>query len=381
MLSEKLLLILTSTVVIITVIISLVSIYGQPRRAVAAANNDNGAAGNNEINYPHHLTLQDFERIISTETSTDFGFTSSLLTDDVALGTQVESTWNDAIFYEWTKALDGTASSQKYPYILCHKGPEMSGYKRRLALVSAIESIEPGDSDGSEIYLHTLYNKDDSLCVFAHLHASVAIKLLGVEYIVQPVLASSKMIKDSVDAIEKEIDEVLSIDAGGDPNYRPITIHMGLCPGVKLDNTDNEVESSFQETGGDLEGVGGYISEAITNKLLGGNGAAEGLTSTGSSSAASASFLPLSQEIYLTSEAHSDQTTPSRAEMWSTLLDSYQLSGRCDKAYNTGLKWKVGFQASRLDLFPSQMEVEYNISGEMEIDRGCGLVLCKFEVT
>ncbi|KAK1734087.1 subtilase family serine peptidase [Skeletonema marinoi] len=97
-------------------------------------------------------------------------------------------------------------------------------------------------------------------------------------------------------------------------------------------------------------------------------------SSTVTSSSTSSSFLPLSQQVYLTSEAYIGQKTSSRAEMWSNLLEENQSSGRCDGTYKTGLKWN-GSQTARPDLFPSHMQVEYSNSGEMETALGCALVL------
>eukprot|EP00984_Skeletonema_dohrnii_P003870 scaffold1334_cov114-Skeletonema_dohrnii-CCMP3373.AAC.4 len=316
------------------------------------------------MEYPRHLTFQQLQLLVATETISDFGYTSSLSNDDDLLDAQVESTWNNAVLHEWTKALNG--ETQKYPYILCHSGENMSGYERRLALTSTIKSIQ----QDSEIYIRTLYNKDDSFCAFGHLYASVAINIVGDEYVVQPVLPSLKMIKGLIDAMKEEISDVLS-DSGTNTadNYRKITIDMDLCPGVDVDK-NGKGGSSFQEAEAeeDLEEMRmGDIMEAITNMLLSVD--AESSTVTSSSS-----FLPLSQQVYLTSEAYIGQTTSSRAEMWSNLLEVYHSSGRCDGTYKRGLKWN-GSQTARPDLFPSHMQVEYSNSGEMETALGCALVL------
>eukprot|EP00985_Skeletonema_marinoi_P034278 scaffold43603_cov256-Skeletonema_marinoi.AAC.1 len=131
--------------------------------------------------------------------------------------------------------------------------------------------------------------------------------------------------------------------------------------------------SSFQEAEAEedleLEGMGD-IMEAITNMLL----SVDAESSTVTSSSTSSSFLPLSQQVYLTSEAYIGQTTSSRAEMWSNLLEENQSSGRCDGTYKRGRKWN-GSQTARPDLFPSHMQVEYSNSGEMETALGCALVL------
>mmetsp|Transcript_23026 Transcript_23026/g.34349 ORF Transcript_23026/g.34349 Transcript_23026/m.34349 type:complete len:119 (+) Transcript_23026:148-504(+) len=116
----KTILLLLYSIVSLAIIISLACIYGQ--------NGNHGQATNNadfhekKMEYPRHLTFQQLELLVATETKTDFGYTSSLSKDDDLLDVQVESTWNDAILYEWTMALNGETSSQKqkYPYILCH---------------------------------------------------------------------------------------------------------------------------------------------------------------------------------------------------------------------------------------------------------------------
>ena len=367
----KTVLLLLSSIVSLAIIISLAYTYGRSSRSQATNSAD---FHEKKMKYPRHLTFQQLELLVATEAITDFGYTSSLSKDDDLLDVQVESTWNDAILYEWTKALNGeTSSSQKYPYILCHSGENMSGYERRLALTSTIKSIQ----QDSKIYLRTLYNKDDSFCAFGHLYASVAINIVRDEYVVQPVLPSLKMIKGLIDAMKEEISDVLS-DSGTNTagNYRKITIDMDLCPGVDVDKNGSGMGkggSSFQEAEAEedleLEGMGD-IMEAITNMLL----SVDAESSTVTSSSTSSSFLPLSQQVYLTSEAYIGQTTSSRAEMWSNLLEENQSSGRCDGTYKRGLKWN-GSQTARPDLFPSHMQVEYSNSGEMETALGCALVL------
>mmetsp|Transcript_11939 Transcript_11939/g.24051 ORF Transcript_11939/g.24051 Transcript_11939/m.24051 type:complete len:956 (+) Transcript_11939:25-2892(+) len=338
---------------------------------------------------PTHLTLDELELLLDSETATEFKTSSSedLLSD--------EFTWEEANRYEWIKALNAekSALSQKYPYLLCHTGANMSGWQRRLAIAKAINETVAEE----EIYLHTLHNDDDYLCVYGQLLASVAMTLTEDVFVVQPVMASLKMIKGAVEGMTEEYAKALS-DASGE-GYFP-KVDMGLCPGVALmeegndDTANGEGEQSYFEYLQQINGMGASnsaigdegenldgvedITEAITNLLL-----SESLTTNSSETA----VLPLSQEFYTTSQAYVDYLNSStnsttgdneeqseRAQFWGDLLDEFQTSGICDETYKTRLTWKI-YRSTQPTRASSQMQVVYNNTGETETDSGCALVL------
>jgi len=340
-------------------------------------------------NIPTHLTLAELELLLDSETATEFKTSSEELLSD-------ESTWEEANRYEWIKALNAekSALSQKYPYLMCHTGANMSGWQRRLAIAKAINETVAEE----EIYLHTLHNDDDYLCVYGQLLASVAMTLTEDVFVVQPVMASLKMIKGAVEGMTEEYAKALS-DASGE-GYFP-KVDMGLCPGVALmeegnddatTNGEGEEQSYFEylqqvngmggsnsavgDEGENLDGVED-ITEAITNLLL-----SESLNSNSSEAA----VLPLSQEFYTTSQAYIDYLNSStnsttgdneqseRAQFWGDLLDEFQTSGICDETYKTRLTWKI-YRSTQPTRASSQMQVVYNNTGETETDSGCALVL------
>lgn len=282
---------------------------------------------------------------------------------------------------------------QKYPYLICHTGEDMSGWQRRLAITTAITNVATSpaiaEEGEGEVYLHTLYNEDDYLCVYGQLMASVAISLTDDVFLVQPVMASLKMIDGSVEGMQEEYAKALG-DATAE-EYFP-RVDMGLCPGIALMEEEEEEEESAQsyfeylqqvdkdpssnaaigDEGENLDGAED-ITEAITNLLL-----SENLDNN-------TDVLPLSQQFYMTSQAYIDYLNNSandtdgeneeqseRAKMWGDLLDEYQTS--CDETYKTRLTWKI-YRSTQPERSASQMQLVYNNTGQSDTDASCALIL------
>ncbi len=275
----------------------------------------------------------------------------------------------------------------------------MSGWQRRVAITTAITNVATSAAttsteEGGEVYLHTLYNEDDYLCLYGQLMASVAISLTDDVFVVQPVMASLKMIGGSVEGMKEEHANALG-DATAE-GYFP-SVDMGLCPGVALmeekveeEGVEGVEESYFEylqevdsdpssnaaigDEGDNLDGVED-ITEAITDLLL-----SENLRSNNSA------VLPLSQQFYMTSQAYIDYLDNStsydddgdnvdqseRVKMWGDAMDNYQTS--CDETYRTRLTWKI-YRTTQPERSASQMQVVYNNTGETDTNASCALVL------
>ena len=208
------------------------------------------------VTHPKHFTLDQLAILIDSETETEFA--------------EIESLWNNANTYEWSKALSAEEQQQqqkqqsssstsslqiiKYPYLICHTGINMSGYQRRLAIASSINnsSITNNEEDDAaedtkEMYFHTLYNEDDYLCVYGQLPPSVAINLNddADAIIIQPVLSSLKMMEGVVDGMQTEYELALSDEKTAE-GYFPV-VDMGLCPGVAVAELKKEEDDSGEE--------------------------------------------------------------------------------------------------------------------------------------
>lgn len=376
----------------LSLITALSTILSVAHSQTTANTNTNGEPNNIQQQHPTHLTLDQLNLVLDSETATEFGtFSSQELSDT--------STWNEANRYEWSKGLAAEQSPlnpQKYPYLICHTGENMSGWQRRLAITTAITNVtaspaatEEGE-EGEEVYLHTLYNEDDYLCVYGQLMASVAISLTDDVFLVQPVMASLKMIDGAVEGMKEE--HLKALGDASPEGYFP-RVDMVLCPGVALmeeeEKEQEELQSYFEylqqldkdpssnaaigDEGENLDGAED-ITEAITNLLL-----SENLTNN-------SAVLPLSQQFYMTSQAYIDYLNNStndtdgdnneeqseRAKMWGDVLDEYQTS--CDETYKTRLTWKI-YRSTQPERSASQMQVVYNNTGQTDTDASCALVL------
>lgn len=260
-----------------------------------------------------------------------------------------------------------------------------------MAITTSITNVtaSPAEEEEESVYLHTLYNEDDYLCVYGQLMASVAMTLTDDVFLVQPVLASLKMIDGAVEGMKEEHNKALSYATA--EGYFP-RVDMGLCPGVGLmeeEEMEEEegVQSYFEylqqidkdpssnaaigDEGENLDGAED-ITEAITNLLL-----SENLDNN-------TDVLPLSQQFYMTSQAYIDYLNSTngtdgdnkeqseRAKMWGDALDEYQTS--CDETYKTRLTWKI-YRSSQPERSASQMQLVYNNTGQTDTDASCALVL------
>ena len=245
--------------------------------------------------------------------------------------------WKDAVAHEWKIASRGEQfNDQKYPFVLCHTGDNMSGYSRKLALIDAVNTTE-------EIHLRTLYNSEDYYCVYGQVFASVAAAITGDDLIVQPVIPSLKYMEHSVDALR-------GLKQGAD-----ITIEANLCPGVAMASENNTLYDDMEA-----------MADAIIAKLV---------PTTIAEKLANA----ISDAYYLTSEEYFNSTDSGekmtdRAQLWKELLNDYQESGVCDEVYKSHLEWSLD-RARDAETGSSQVTVKFNNTGNSTQDQGCILTL------
>mmetsp|Transcript_36292 Transcript_36292/g.86501 ORF Transcript_36292/g.86501 Transcript_36292/m.86501 type:complete len:936 (-) Transcript_36292:74-2881(-) len=337
------------------------------------------------------LTLEEIFSMIQSEVEFDF---------DTTEGALVSRLWDASNEFEWEKALgDELLLDRKYPYLLCNtfrkaSGRRISGYERSDMLREEIESHfgeEHGESD-RRYYLRTLYNEEDYYCAYGQLPATVASEIEGEEYIVQPVTASLKMMKGSVDRMQKA--EIFA-----DPAAEP-TLDVLLCPGVAMKGDvmpagDGASEESGETTTITIEDVDSPEGTAETSFILETDEEeipdwmvrdilSELMPTTVASKLASA----MEETVFLLSEAYGNRTSPvaagddpedvaaanSRSKLWKGLVSDYQKSGMCDAVYSSRLSWSV-VRASDPDNDSSVVHVRFNATGASEYDAGCLMTL------
>ena len=247
----------------------------------------------------HHLLANHLSLSIPPYTTTllhhkhhSWQSSSNSASDDPLIQAQKQETatklWNGANLFEWNKAHQAEIErNQKYPYLLCHVGEDMSGYQRLLDLQTILsgdrgegegsnvgKSQEGGDNDLTLEYnldttaaaassalqndtttsnasatsnnsssnsnstkatsspynniLRPLYNEEDFLCVYGQIYASLASNITGSDYIVQPILPALKFMKGSVDSMQNVIDVVNDKSEEDDENYPSLDIHYVL---------------------------------------------------------------------------------------------------------------------------------------------------------
>lgn len=125
-------------------------------------------------------------------------------------------TWqsNMAVNHEWTKASDAELENyQKYPFLLCHTGEDMSGYQRDLALMEAIQLADDTTTANNtnittttqDVLLRPMHNVEEYYCVYTQLFASVAASISGEKFIVMPLVVSLKFMDETVSNIGEEV--------------------------------------------------------------------------------------------------------------------------------------------------------------------------------
>lgn len=245
--------------------------------------------------------------------------------------------WERAVTHEWELAARGEEfNGDKYPYVFCHTGDGMSGYKRKLAIVDAVNTTD-------ELHLRTIYNSDDYYCVYGQAFASVAAAVTGDELIVQPVIPSLKYMEHSVDAMR-------GLKEGAD-----ITIEANLCPGVAMASENNTLYNDMDT-----------MADAIIAKLV-------------PKTLAQKLAVAISDTYYLTSEEYINSTDSTgdmteRAQLWKELLNEYQASGVCNEVYQSRLDWSLD-RARDAETGNSQVTVKFNNTGNSTQDQGCILTL------
>ena len=252
--------------------------------------------------------------------------------------------WDEAVAFEWKKATEDEADNgQKYPYMLCHVGEGMSGYRRKVALAEALGYTEDDEELNS---LRPLYNGDDYLCVYGQVMASAAMGVTGDEFIVQPLTQSMKFMNRFV---ENANEQVGNANLDETEIYIP-TLDVVMCPGVAIDENIT------------IDDISEYVIGTLTRKTI-----------------ASKLAAAISDTYYLTSDAYGNSTlndgdgTSERAQLWKSLIDDYQNSGVCEESYEK-TKW-VLTRANDLNTGLSHIEVEFNNTGKTEQDQACMLTL------
>lgn len=271
--------------------------------------------------------------MLSTEAVKDFEY-------DVDVD-GAEALWKSASDYQWEIAADSEGddgSSSNYPFILCHVGDDLSGNQHIVAIESALGDSEP--------ILRPIFNGKEHLCAFASLEASVAANIEGDDFIVQPMLASMKMMLGSLDRMEKES----KASANGGWVMNP-TMDVVFCPGVWTD--DGNLNDTAKEDGADF-------SQSV-NKLLLAKADVENNSSR-----------HISDMYYLTSDAHVGEST--RSNKWKTYLDDYQKSGVCDDSITSRVEWSLE-RAPNPNTGLSVLTMTYNTTADTNTDLGCIVTL------
>ena len=218
----------------------------------------------------------------------------------------------------------------------------------------------------------------------------VASEIEGDQYIVQPVTASLKMMKGSVDRMQEA-------DVYTDPAVEP-TLDVLLCPGVAM-------KGDVMPTGDDVSEESGETTVTIEDIDYTDGTAASSIMPADDSSDPSEEEIPewmvtdiltdlrastTEEKFFLLSEAYG--TSPavdangirddpedvaeanSRSELWKGLLADFQKSGTCDDVYSSRLSWSI-VRASDPDNDSSVVHIRFNTTGASEIDAGCFMTL------
>lgn len=269
--------------------------------------------------------------------------------------------WAAANEFEWNKADNAELlDDQMYPYLLCHKGENLSGFQRIKALAAGLGLTTEEEIEEKRKHFRTLYNEEDFLCVYGQLLASEAAGIAGEEFVVQPLVPSLKYMKGSVDGMMKEVTFMNT------PENKPLSkpsLDMVLCPGVSkaTGGTSDTVVEGWEEVS---QETAGQIIEML-------------VPSTKASMLATA----IADTYYLTSEAYIDavdseeggEDATERSKLWRGLIKDYQESRQCDGVYKEQLDWKL--KRARSDDDVSVLNVEFNTTGNTEFDQGCMLTL------
>eukprot|EP00804_Cyclotella_cryptica_P001480 CCRYP_003711-RB/>CCRYP_003711-RB protein AED:0.06 eAED:0.06 QI:416/1/1/1/1/1/7/71/879 len=275
------------------------------------------------------LTLDEVVSIVATAVETDFEYREG------AINNRSTALWEAATAYEWSRGLAGeNATGSKYPFMLCNLSPNMTGNQRMKMLE---ESFPSDDSLNST---QVMYNGEDVMCELALLQPSEAINVEGDYFVVQPFLASMKIISGTISSFQEELD---TINRGNRTDYVKI-INGVFCPGIQVDNI-NAFHVEWTDN--------------VTNILL-------------------SSLFPseISENYYFTSQAYygSDLITPGNQTnsslFWKNVLDTDQKDEVCNDVFSNRLIYSV----SSIGNTP-WFEINYNVTGVTKHDVGCMLTL------
>jgi len=301
-----------------------------------------------------HLTIQQVEKIIFTDTSTEFEYSE----EDAS---KANFLWDMAVQHEWTKASNAEWEEyQKYPFLLCHTGEDMSGYQRNLALIEAIQLAEDTANNNTATQhngnaqlslLRPIHNVEDYYCVQTQLFATVAASISGEEFIVMPLGVSLKFVDETVSNIQIEVSSANEADA-----IHLATIDVTLCPGPNVTEDNSDVYlTTFKD------GIVDLLFRKDDNHRL-------------------------FEVYYLTSESYQNSTennstdddddgekegdVTERAKMWMDYLEEHRNSDVCVATYENDLRWTV-LPATDAETGYSMIQVELlnitNTTVEVEV--------------
>ena len=367
---------------------------------------------------------------------------SNSASDDPLIQAQKQETatklWNFANLFEWNKAHQAEIErNQKYPYLLCHVGEDMSGYQRLLDLQTILSGVGDGEGEGSNVgnshyeggeddltleynldttaaaassalqndtttsntsatnnnsssnsnstkatsspynILRPLYNEEDFLCVYGQIYASLASNITGSDYIVQPILPALKFMKGSVDSMQNVIEIVNDKSEEDDENYPSLDI--ALCPGVATVEDSGGVGASIsyiEESQYDEEVLDESTAQEILEELSQQTSMAESLYFT--SNIMMYDTSDITQDLAANNESSEDEYENERSQFWKSLIRDYQEKGKCVETYSTRLKWTVErSRSSSINVPPPPplLKVQFNTTGNTPYDRGCFVLL------
>lgn len=310
---------------------------------------------------------------------------------DETIAATASDLWQSSNTFEWSKAyVSEQVSKQKFPYLLCHigtnpDGSSPSGYQRKLALADAINYDKNSDD---KFYVRPLYNNPDYLCVYSQLLASVAANVTGDEFVTQPVVPSLKYMKGTVDKLYAEVQNANSEkQKGGDAIVHNPSLDIVLGPGVAIaeveyDENGNEIQIGSTTTV--WEDVPLDIALEILADLVPTKDnidAAIADNEDGKNSSSWSDGIPISETYYLTSKGYiagleeiDDKEATARSKLWKDMIETYQQSGECDEIYAQRLKWTI-VKTNNPEHTSSIMNVEFNTTGDNDLDVGCMLTL------
>jgi len=203
------------------------------------------------------ISYEDFNQILTSEAFTQFD------------GNDVEQQWEDATTEEWNRAQNAEESSQeKFPFVVCHRGSDMSGFMRHMNLEDVIRT---------NTSISVASNTNDQTCFIMNLVASVATEVSKLEKVfVQPLLPSMKMRVDTINNVRDRVDrhrgylKTYPEQIFGDELPDGFVFHMSLCEEFKEEGAENLFQSiqMRDECSVMREGIKAELSKSKSNLFV-----------------------------------------------------------------------------------------------------------------